>query len=247
MKNTVFLSVIITICFLYSCKKDNNNPNSNSSSLPKTYTEDIRSSVIGNSVTTYNLNYDANNRLTSMSSMPAPPVLNFIYKYADKSLTLDMYEQNELSIHEIFWLNAASLIDSTFQYNNTDDSSSEKYFYNGNMQLIQQKNYDFYTSGSILNKTTNYTYDNSGNVITATDDQGNATTYIYYTDLPNTFSMGQTYLPNTANLVKSTTLTSGSYTETATHFYSFDSSKRLIKDSATTSVSDFIAIKSYTY
>jgi hypothetical protein len=247
MKKTLLLSALSVIFFQISCKKDNNSTGQNNS-LPKTYTEDIRSSVIGNSVTTYNLVYDANNRQISMTSTPAPPVLKFVYAYVtDKTFTLDMYTYGTLSIHENFWINTASLIDSTFQYNDTQDTSTEKYIYDTNKQLIQKKEYDYSSSVSSLYNTTSYTYDNLGNPITETDDQGKSITNDYYTDLPNTLTMGMLYTPQSKNLVKTSTLNSGGSTETATHFYTFDSSKRLIKDSVATTGSDLIAIKSYTY
>jgi len=248
MKNTLLLPAITGIFFLFSCKKDNNTPDNQNHSYPKTYTEDVRSSVLGNSVTTYNLTYDANNRLISTISIPAPPTLKFVYTYAaNNSFTLDLYNYGVLNIHEIFWLNASSLVDSTFQYNDTNDSSTEKYIYNSSKQLIQLKNYDYDVSGSALNSTTNYTFDNSGNVTKEDNDLGSTITYVYYTDLLNTLSLGKTFIPQTVNLIKSATTVSGGNSETATHFYTFDSSNRQIKDSIATDVGDLTVIKSYTY
>jgi hypothetical protein len=249
MKKLFLLTALTGTFILHSCKKDNNNPdNQNSASLPKTYTEDVRSSVLGNSVTTYTLTYDANNRLISMVSTPSPPSLKFVYQYSpDSSYTLDLYNYNTLDIHEIFWLNSSSLMDSTFQYNNTNDTSTEKYIYDAGKELTQLKDYDYSASGSVLYSITNYTYDNSGNVITQTDNLGNSTTYDYYPDLLNTLSLGQVYLPHSHNFVKSATLTSGGNSEIATHFYTFDNNNRLIKDSIYTSGVDVIGIKSYTY
>ena len=80
-----------------------------------------------------------------------------------------------------------------------------------------------------------------------TDNLGNSTTYDYYPDLLNTLSLGKAFLPQTHNFVKSATLTSGGSSETVTHFYTFASSNRLVKDSTYTSGVDVIAIKSSTY
>jgi hypothetical protein len=248
MRNTSFRFVLTGIIFLSSCTKDNSTAGSNTTSLPKTYTEDIRSSVIGNSVTIYDLTYDANNRITDLTSTPAPPSLNFVYAYPTAaSVTLDLYESGTLSIHEIYMLNSSSLVDSTFQFDNTGDTTTEKYIYNGSKQLIQQNTYDFSTSGSVLNNITNFTYDNLGNVASSVDNQGKSITYTYYTNLPNTLTLGQTFLPQTVNFIQTATLSSGGSTETVNHYYTFDSSNRIIKDSASSVEIDLIAIKSYTY
>jgi len=249
MKNILLFAAFAGIFLLSSCKKDNNSPNSqNGTSMAKTYTEDIRSSVVGNSVTTYNLSYDANGRLTDMVSTPAPPLLEFVYTYAtNNSFTLDLYENQALAIHQILWLNTSSLLDSSYQYNDTNDSTTDKYFYNSNKQLTQEKNYDYSVSGATLNKTTSYTYDIIGNLTAQNDDSGESIVYDYYTNMLNTYPMGQAFLPPSYNMVRSATLTSGGIAETTTHFYSFDNSNRLIKDSIITSSSDLIAIKSYTY
>ena len=248
MKNIILFPALLGIFILVSCKKDNNTPNTNSSALPKTYTEDVRSSVIGNSVTTYNLTYDANNRLTSLVSTPAPPVLKFQYTYAsDNTYTLDLYDNGNLNIHEKIWVNSASLMDSTFQYNDTQDTSTEKYIYNQNNELIQIKGYDYSSSVSVLSNTTTYTYDNNGNAITESDDLGKFVTYDYYTDLPNNLNVGMLYTSPSKNLIKTATAQSGGNQVTATHFYSFDGSNRLIKDSISTTGTDLIAIRSFTY
>jgi hypothetical protein len=246
MKKTLLLTAILGTLFFISCKKDNQTPAS--SSLPKTYTEDVRSSVLNN-VTTYNLTYDANNRLVSLAAIPEPSITKFIYNYtSSNSFTLDLYDYNILGIHEIFWLNSFLLVDSTFQFDNSNDSSSEKYFYNTNKQLVELKNYNYYYTGAVLNLTTDYTYDNNGNATMMSDDAGNTTTYTYYTDLINTLSMGRSYFPLSRNFIKTSTLSSGGNTESSTHFYTFDSNNRLVKDSSsTTGTVDVIGIKSYTY
>jgi YD repeat-containing protein len=248
MKNPILLSAFLGIFTFVSCKKDNNTTNTNSSALPKTYTEDIRSSAIGNSVTVYNLTYDPNNRIISMDATPAPPVLQFQYAYAsDNTYTMNLYSYGSLSIHEKFWVNTTSLMDSTFQYNDTEDTTTEKYLYNTDKQLLQIKEYDYSNAVSVLSNTTSYTYDANGNPITESDDQGKLITYDYYTDLTNTLTMGAVYTYHSKNLIKTATTQSGGSQVTATHFYSFDSSNRLTRDSITTTVADLTVIKSYTY
>jgi hypothetical protein len=245
MKNRFSFPILLGILFVISCKKDNNTP-PDSSSLPKTYTEDIRSSGF-NSLTVYNLSYDGNNRLVSIVAIPEPSIGKIIYQYAnDNSFTMDLYNSNVLDIHEKFWLNSISFVDSTFQFNSTNDTSTEKYIYNSAKQLIQRKDYTYYSAGPVLDNVTDYTYDNNGNVTEESDNLGKTVTYEYYPDLTNNLSTGQVYLPVPKNFIKTASTNSGGTLVTATHFYTFDSNNRLTKDSASTNV-DVIVIKSYTY
>ena len=246
MKKTL-LPAVVGILLFTACKKDNDTPSADSASLPKTYTEDIRSTGF-NSLTTYNLTYDGNNRITSMTAIPEPAIIKFVYKYSsNNSLTMDLYNSNVLSIHEILWLNVSGTLDSTFQYNDTHDSSTEKYIYNSNKQILQIKNYNYSSSGSELDHTTDYVYDNLGNAITETTSGGSSTNFTYYTDMPNTLTMGQAFYPQTKYLIKTASSSSSGTLETATHFYSFDNNHRLTKDSAVTTGVSAVLIKSYTY
>src|SRR5580693_4955682 len=248
MRNSSVRLVIAAIFLLSSCKKDNSASNSNGSSRPKTYTEDIRSSIIGNSLTTYDLSYDANGRLTALTAVPSPPSINFAYTYpAANKVTMDLYEGGVLNIHEIMWLNSSSYLDTTYQYDNAGDTTTEKYIYNGNKQLLQAIIYNYSTSGISVYNTTSYTYDNLGNAISSSDLLGNMISYSYYSNLPNTLRIGQTFLPQAVNCIKTEILNSNGTTETVNHYYTFDNSNRLIKDSTYTAEVNLIAIKSYTY
>jgi YD repeat-containing protein len=245
MKNLSFLSGLMLAVSLFSCKKSNNTSTS-SSSLPKTYTEDLRSSAIS-SLTTYDLTYDSKNRLTGMTAIPAPSILNFVYQYPTaNTVTLDMYNSGQLSIHENFWLNSFSLVDSTFQYDNTSDTTTEKYIYDGNHLLTEVDNYDYFGSVSTLSNQTQYTYDNNGNAITQTDYSG-TTSFTYYSNLPYTLSVGQPYISVPKYFIKTTSSNSSGSPVTATHYYIFDSSNRLTQDSAYVSGVDAILVKTYTY
>jgi len=246
MKNLSLYLVLAATIFSTSCTKDNNSSNSNSSSRPKTYTEDVRSSIIGNSLTTYDLTYDAKDRLTAIAAIPAPPSINFVYTYTSaNTVTMDLYQGGILDIHEILWLNSSSYLDTTFQYDNTGDTTTEKYIYNGNKQVIQENIYDYSTSGTSLYSMTTYSYDNLGNVITSVDNLGNTISYSYYTNLPNNLNLGQTFLPQPINFIKTEILNANGTIETVNHYYTFDSNNRLIEDSTYTAEVDLIAIKSY--
>jgi YD repeat-containing protein len=245
MKNITLLPGLILVISIFSCKKGNDAPASGSA-LPKTYTEDIRSSAI-NSVITYNLTYDSKNRLISLAATPEPSIIKFVYQYPDeKTVTMDLYNNAQLSIHEKFWLNGFSLVDSTFQYNDSQDSSTEKYFYDPNHLITTVNNYDYAGGVSTLSNQTQYTYDNNGNALTQSDYSG-TTSFTYYTDLPYTLSTGLTFILGPKYFIQTASSNASGSLVTATHYYKFDSSNRLIQDSAYVSGADVIAVKSYTY
>jgi YD repeat-containing protein len=243
-KLTLLAGAILIICF-YSCSKSNDTPSS-SSSLPKTYTEEVRSSV-ENVLVVYNLTYDNKNRLISMAATPEPSILKFTYQYPDdKTVFMDLYQSGQLNIHEIIWLNSFSFIDSTYQYNDTQDTTTEKYFYDGNHLLTLTNEYEYANSVSSLSGQTQYTYDNNGNVLTQTDNTG-TTSFTYYTDLPFNLTMGQPWLNTPKYFIKTTESNPSGTPLTTTHYYKFNSNNLLIQDSAYVSGADAIVIKSYTY
>lgn len=246
MKNTLSTLAILSTLILGSCSKSNDNTNP-IVSLPQTYTEDIRSSAL-NSLTTYNLTYDGNFRLLSMVSVPEPSVSKFIFQYPTSlTATMDMYNGTDLGIHEDIWLTTAGFADSTLQYNDTQDTTTEKYFYDAGNLLQKANYYDYHSTGSVLTKTSIYTYDVFGNALTQTDSPGGLFyTYTYY-NVPNTSSIGNSFIPGSANLLRSTTVDVSGVLTTAMHFYSFDGSNRVIKDSISTTGTDLVVVKSYTY
>jgi len=246
MKNTKPLLAALACILTFSACKKNDSVSPNAANLPKTYTEDITSSGIGNSKTTYNLSYDGNGRLTSLVSASAPGN-KFVYKYnTNSTYTMDLFISNFLSIHENFFINSNSLVDSTFQYDDTQDTTTEKYFYNGSGQLVQLNEYDYTKAdGSVLNNVHTYEYDANGNQTKDTDYNG-VQTFTYYTDLENTLSVGQTYFPKGKYLIKTLTVDNGGSPITVNYTYTFDSQKRLVTDNEVSSDGD-IVIKTYTY
>ena len=246
MKNIKTLLIIITAFIFTSCQKEyiDEHPTAPAtSSKVKTYTEDLVSRGSHTSLT-FNLSYDNDNKMISMTSA-ASSGDRFEYHYSGDSYTMDSYTSNTLTIHEEFYLNSFHFIDSTFQYNDTGDSTTEKYIYNAGKQLIAIRLYDYsLETGAELWNTTNLTYDNRGNVIKATDDN-TVLTYDYYPDLVNNLAFGQPYLPLSKNLVKTTTFFDGD-TITAEHVYTFDAANRISTEKITTGSGE-VAIKTYTY
>ncbi len=196
----------------------------------------------------FNVTYDNSNRITSLAS----PNLAFDYTYSDKSFTLDLYENGALSIHEIAWINSSSYVDSTFQYDNTNDTTTEGYSYNG-AHLVHLVTYTYSSSGSQVETVDDYTYDTNGNMVKDTQSDGNGnvnqiTTYTYTNKLltvtinPTYFAPASKYLPATGTATDGL----GNVLATVTYAYTFDSSGRLTKDTDNVS-SGAVLTKTYVY
>ena len=243
----IALAIIVAVVFT-SCQKEFSisNPAGTtpiSSNKVKTYTEDLTSGGT-HSVTTFDLSYDNSNRLVNMIS-EANAGDKFVFNYSSGSYTGDIFNSNALSIHEVFFLNSNLFVDSTFQYNDTNDSTTEKYIYNGAKQLVTLKEYDYsLLTGSVLANTTNYKYDGNGNQISATDDY--SVTLYDYTTLANTLVIGAPYFFVNKKLVKTTTYSFGVSTIILNHTYTFDGSNRLSTETITNG-STYPLIKTYTY
>jgi hypothetical protein len=127
MRKIIFPFLAISSVILFSsCQKDAGADSPTSTDRVKSYTEDITSGSIGNSVTTYNLTYDGSNRITSLiSASNSGDKFLFTYNSA-ATFSMEIFNSNIRVIHEDFFLNSNSYPDSTYQYNNTGDTSTEK-------------------------------------------------------------------------------------------------------------------------
>lgn len=246
---TIKIGLWTILCIAFaSCQKEfsNEDPGGTTptaSKRVKTYTEDITSGGT-HSVTTFDLSYDNSNRLLSMTSETNPGD-KIVFNYGNGSFTSDIYNSNALSIHEMFFLNSNSFVDSTFQYNDTNDTTTEKYIYNGAKQLVTFKEYDYSVlTGGVLANTTNYKYDSNGNQISATDNY--SVTLFDYTALANTIVIGAPYFPVNKYLVKTTTYSFGVSSIILSHTYTFDGSNRLSTETITDGAT-YTFIKTYTY
>ena len=245
MKNTlIFLSLLSTLV-IASCSKSGETTNPIADKIPKTYTQDIRNPS-GNSAITYNLTYDGNYNLLSMIAVPETAG-KFIFQYPNNnSVIVDTYFGALLGIHELILLNASQFADSTIQIYATHDTTLAKYIYNANNLLLKSNYYDYHSSGITLTKTSVYNYDINGSVITQTDTPGGTITYTYYTKV-NNFGLGNSFIPGPKFYLRSASVDSGGTPVTTMHYYNFDSNDRLIQDSITTSNTNTIEVKSYTY
>ena len=129
-QNLATLIALSSIIIFSSCQKDKQ-PNADTNlSKVKTYTESITSPGSPAISDTYNITYDGNNRITGVIPVNSADA-KFIFTYgSNNKYSLDLYISGALSIHEDFFVNSNSFPDSTFQYNDTNDTTTEKYLYN---------------------------------------------------------------------------------------------------------------------
>lgn len=249
MNLAITLLTLLIVVFT-SCQKEAADQLPVASLKVKTYTEDVTSAFWGQSVTTFNLGYDGNDRLVSMTDS-ADPGTRFIFGYPTSSkYTLDIFVDNQKDIHADYFLNSHLLVDSSFQHNSDGDTMTEKYIYNPAHKVTKLYEYDYSSiSGAELWNTTSYTYDGAGNLTRSEDTDQYVYTYEYYSDkvylMPRLVPM---MVPDQkANLVKKITLSeSGTVTGHVTHTYTFDS-----KDRISTIRNDYsdgdVVIKTFTY
>ncbi len=211
------------LALLSSCKKDTE---AAGNGKVQSFTE-TEISPSGSLTESYTLNYDANGRLTSMV-MNGNNGNKFMYGYGS-TYTMDVYNNNAVTIHETIYLNAANgFIDSTVQRNNTNDTTTEKLFYNSANLLILKKDYDYSKqTGSVLQNTHTYTYDAAGNRIKETGS-GEDITYTYGSQ-EGTIDLGLPFSgkPNPKLVTKTVYNLGGGFTETFNHTYTIDGSGRV--------------------
>lgn len=211
----------------------------------KTFTQDISTSSIQYSET-FTLTYDNSGRVINLVSAQIPGNY-FNYNYAaDNTYTLDIVQDSISSIHIKYFLNSFSLVDSSIQWNDANDTSTEKYTYNSSRQLVNLKQYNYtLAGGSVLYNSHDYSYDSNGNLSEETD--GTSTTkYDYYTNYLNNISIGERYFYTNTHLTKTTYYATGSSNGKLDHTYTFDSNNRVLTEKQVSSAGDVI-LKTYTY
>jgi hypothetical protein len=249
-------TILVLILLATSCQKEvtgdigtpsTTPPPTTTSANVKTYSV---ISPVANGIydtTTFNLSYDANNRIVGLISATEPND-KIVYKYnTNNTYTMDIIEANAVTLHEIFFLNNIPLVDSSVQYNvGLSDTTTEKYIYNSKNQLINLKTYNHTNvGGSNLISNMASTYDNNGNVVKEVSGT-EVTTYTYYPDLVNNLAVGMLYFYQNKNLVKTTTEPSGILSSGITnHTYTFDTNNRLTSETRT--FDGKTVIQRYTY
>jgi len=230
------IAVSSLIIFISSCQKEigtdqRTSVGSTNKAKIKSYNEKVTSSSI-NSDLTFNIGYDSKDRIISLISTSNPGD-KFLYNYPSASkFTMELYNSGVLSIHEDVFLNTNLYRDSSFQFNDTQDTTTEKYIYNASNQLVKEKEYVYSKlTGSILDNTINYTYDANGDVIKSVGTDTNVYTYEYYSNLIYFMPILRPLNPGEdrkRRLMKKMTYTSNGYSVYSVDFsYTFDSKDRV--------------------
>jgi hypothetical protein len=213
------------VLLLAACQKDKQ-PDANSDILKvKSYTEKVVSSDGDSIVANYNLIYDAQNRITAINQVEVPGN-KFLFTYeSDSKFSIEIYVTGALSIHEDIFLNSNHFVDSTYQYNDEEDTTSEKYIYNANNQLSTLKEFN----NSVVDNVTTYSYDGEGNLVKTTDTDNEVETFDYYPDLVFAIPFTNPLQSTTpAHLVKNHKITSNGYVvANIVSTYTFDSKNRI--------------------
>ena len=224
LKTITLLSFSASL-LMTACQKDKATEPIHNGAKVKSYKEKVVTSDGDSTIYTFNLSYDGNNRLTGMNQVEIPGN-KFVFTYpSDSKYTMEIYEMGTLSIHEDFFLNSKHLVDSTYQYDEDEDVTTEKYLYNGSNQLTTLKEYD----NSDLWNVTTYTYDGNGNVSKTTDTNGQVETFDYYPDLVYTMpAINPLSATGATHLVKTHKVTSNGYlVGNSVSTYTFDSNNRI--------------------
>jgi len=245
MKTSIcYLYIFLLIVISAACKKES--AGSNAPQKLKSYTEDFTALGIGHVVETFNISYDAQDRITSVVSATKPGH-KLVYQYSNENqFTFDKYEDNKVTLHNTYFINGLSLVDSTYQYNNQRDTSSVKYMYDSEKKLVKQKQYILsYRVPPVLYNTVTFQYDLKG-TLTKESDSYYETTYGYDEHINNTVQVEPFYFPFKQQLPTHTFTTRFGTTNTTEHTYTFDSNKRVISEKALSS-DGRVTIRTYTY
>lgn len=233
------LIVITLVAFAFSsCKKDDSSQPPSSADRIKTYTEAITSEDFS-WTTTYNLSYDNEGRLTSITDA-AVPGNRFAYTHSASGFDMDIYVNGNVIIHEDVFL-SNNRMDSTFQYNDEGDTTTEKYNYNPSNLMVKLNRYTYSNGVSVLDETVNYTYDANNNITSEISNFGSAQ-FEYNEQSPDMIELFPLYYSPSQKLPSR--VTEGGVT--IDHTYTLDSKNRLIIDLAVYSTGEMVT-RTFTY
>ena len=239
----VLVVITLLIISLASCKKDDSNQSPAPRERIKTYTETLVSSSFGTLSYTYNLSYDQDGRLLSMVNAESAGD-RFVFTYGQAGFNMEIFGNNDLVIHQDVFLNG-NLMDSTFQYNNEGDTTTEKYFYNGDNMLVTLNRYSHSGDVSVLDEVVTYTYDANKNLTREASHYGSIN-YEYDAATPEIIDLFPVYFSYSKQLPSKVTSTYLNHDYVAEHSYSLDAKNRLVSDVATFINGDVVT-KTFTY
>ena len=243
--STLSLVISLIIILSASCKKESAD---NATHKLKTYTEDVTAVGIGHVVETFNINYDEEDRITSVvSATKSGHRWEYQYLKEDK-FSFDKIEDNKVTVHTSCFINTSlSLIDSTYEYNNRNDTVSMKYLYDNENRIVMQKEYihSYLIPTPVWVNTIKYQYDLNGTLTKKTDSYSEIS-YRYDAENENTVQIEPFFFPVQHKLPTHTYTTRWGLLTTIEHSYSYDDHKRLISEKAISS-DGRVTVKSYTY
>jgi len=249
MRTKHLLHALAALCLFAACKKNNNSNSTTGTDKFKSYVEEVHANGV-NQTDSFNLSYDNNGRITTMVSS----TLKFVYAYnGSTSITMDLYENGQLSIHEVGF-EKNGLLDSTFQYNDSQDTTTEGYVYatNGSNLLTRKTTYEYVSGHPVADFVDDYTYDLNPLLLKDVQSSGgvttNFTTYTYYGD-PNHLVTSPFIVPSQVkDLLSTQTLFDGQGNVTAriTYTWATDSAGRVIQEMDKQDNGDYV-IKRYHY
>lgn len=246
IKVSAFSLVISLFVLNTSCKKDKGG-GSNGLRKLKTFTEENTGVGRGHTVETFNVNYDAQDRITSIESTTKPGH-RFVYEYLNNDkFTYEKIEDNKVTLHCDYFINGEiGKVDSLYQFNIRKDTISFKYIYNSDNKILRIKEYLVsYLLPPVWSNTIDYVYDLKGTLTKKTESFAE-TTYRYDAEFKNTTLMEPGYMPVQELLPSHTYSTRFGATITTEHTYTYDDQGRLISERAASSDGSII-IKRYTY
>lgn len=240
------LATALAVLCIVSCGKDTNDARKDAKI--DTYTTVYTAQGIGSQSETFSINYDGSGRITSVVSTTKPGHrFEYTYNGSDR-YTKEVIEDNKVIEHnEVFINTSVALIDSIFTYNNRKDTTSIKNLYNADKQLVKQKQYlhSYLIAAPVWVNTVKYTYDTKG-ILTKDNDDYYENSYVYEEEIENTAYIQPLYTP-TKKLLPSTTFTTRwGATNEIKHVYTFDGSKRVTSETAT-STDGSKTVNTYTY
>lgn len=169
----------------------------------------------------------------------------FLFTYNTGGFDFDIFASGQLTIHELVFLNAG-LMDSTIQYNDEGDTTSEKYFYNGDKLLTKLNRYVRTNSQDVLDDVVQYTYDSNKRLLSESDNFS-VTNYEYNGSELNNINVFPLYTSTSVALPSRVLFTSGGEQTIIDHTYTFDEKNRLTVDKAVISGTSEEVTKSFTY
>jgi hypothetical protein len=243
------LSLVALLVLNTSCKKDKASGIGGRQKL-KSYTEEITAQGNGHTVETFNINYDGQERITSIVSTTKPGH-RLEYKYINNDkFTFEQIEDNKLMLHRDYFINAeVGKVDSLYQYNISKDTTAFKYFYDKENRILKQKEYLIsYLLPPVWYNTIDYVYDTKG-TLTKKAESFAETSYRYDEEYKNTTLLEPGYIPSQEKLPSHTYSVRFSITMTTEHFYTYDEQGRLASEKAVESDGSrqTIKIRTYTY